>query len=357
MRVSGAALFVAAWTIAGVALTGGAAAGGSHAGARSPLDAARHDVDSSDYLGARGALDTALRAGTASPEDLAELYNLSGIVEGALGDEQAATASFAKWLSLDPKGTLPPGTSPKITRPYDAALAIVKAKRPLEVKVETSATPPSVTLIVVNDPEKLVAGVRVFAVADGQPEAKLEAKLEAPQLTLDVPHGRRIDLRVQAVDAHGNRLVELGSREVPIVITGADAAAGPHSANPGLVAVHEHAHEGASSPRPVYLRWWLWSAVGVAFAGAGTYFGLEARSDADRLSALNAESQQHAFTEARDLESTTRREALFCNIGLGVAGAFAIGASILYLTEPRLETRVSAVPVRGGGAVVFGGRF
>jgi hypothetical protein len=63
------------------------------------------------------------------------------------------------------------------------------------------------------------------------------------------------------------------------------------------------------------------------------------------------------FTEAQDLESRARREALFCNIGLGAAGAFAIGATILYLTEPRMETRISALPTRGGATVVYGGTF
>src|SRR3954462_2035736 len=109
--------------------------------AESALELARHDVESSDYLAARGALVSALDAGSASPEDLAEIYKLSGIVEGALGKDAEATASFARWLAIDPKGTLPPGTSPKITRPFDAA---AKKTDALKVKVETEAAPPSV---------------------------------------------------------------------------------------------------------------------------------------------------------------------------------------------------------------------
>src|ERR1700704_1487365 len=81
------------------------------------LALARHDVDGSDYLAARSALVAALNAGNASPADLAEIWKLTGIVEGALDDAAASTAAFEKWLTLEPKGALPPGTSPKIMRP------------------------------------------------------------------------------------------------------------------------------------------------------------------------------------------------------------------------------------------------
>ncbi|MEO8843865.1 MAG: hypothetical protein ABI591_11030 [Kofleriaceae bacterium] len=313
------------------------------------LAVARHDVDGSDYLAARGALVSALDSGTAGPEELAEIYKLSGIVEAALGNDDAATEAFDRWLSIDPKGILPAGTSPKIMRPFDSAAATLKAREPLKVKVETSASPPSVTLVVVNDPDKLITRAQVFVVADGKPEAKIEGAGTA-RITLALPHGERLDLRLQALDAHGNRVVELGSTDVPIVITGGAP----------LVATTKPVIRHRDEPiveRPLVLRWWLWTGVAVAFGGAGTYFGLQARDGANQLSAFNAASQQHVFTEATELASTTRRDALFFNIGMGAAGVFAIGATVLYLTRPHMETRVSVVPQRDGGAVVFGGAF
>jgi len=311
--------------------------------ADSALELARHDVETSDYMAARGALVSALDAGTASPEDLAEIYKLSGIVEGALGKEADATAAFAKWLSIDPKGALPPGTSPKIMKPYEAA---AKKTAPLKVKTETEAAPPSVTLVIESDPQQLVTRTRVFVRADGKPETKLEGTGK-----ISLPNGKRLDLRVQALDEHGNRVAELGSTDVPIVITGA----APEVAVVTKPVVKHH--EEPRAARPLYLRWWLWGAVGVAFGGAGAYFGYEAHSDVNALTALNAASQQHQFSEAQDLESRARREALFCNIGLGAAGAFAIGAAILYVTEPKLETQISALPTKGGATVVYGGSF
>lgn len=312
------------------------------ASAETSLQQARRDVEGSDYMAARASLVSALDAGDASPEEVAEIYKLSGIVEGALGNEKEATEAFAKSLSIDPKGTLPAGTSPKIMRPFEAA-----SHEALKVKVETSATPPAVTLVIVSDPAKLITRAQVFVIADGKPETKIEGAVGK----LALPAGKRLDLRVQALDAHGNRIVELGSTEVPIVITGGATPIEPVVPKK-IVKTREPAVE-----RPLYLRWWLWGTVGVAFAGAGTYFGLQARSDANDLSALNAASQQHTFTEASDLESRAKREALFCNIGLAAGGAFALGATILYLTRPHTETQISAVPMQGGAAVVVGGAW
>src|SRR5688572_6089572 len=112
---------------------------------------ARKAIEGSDYMAARPALDTALRAGTAGPADLAEIYKLTGVVEGALGNAAPAEKAFARWLALEPKGSLPPGTSPKITRPFVAAQEQVKKKGTLAAKAETADDPPSVTLVVVND--------------------------------------------------------------------------------------------------------------------------------------------------------------------------------------------------------------
>ena len=86
-------------------------------------------------------------------------------------------------------------------------------------------------------------------------------------------------------------------------------------------------------------------------------FGLQARSETDRLDKLNADSQDHTFDEAKAVESDARRDVLLFNIGMGVAGALAIGAAVLYVTEPHAETHVAAVPTNGGGAVVVGGHF
>jgi hypothetical protein len=114
-----------------------------------------------------------------------------------------------------------------------------------------------------------------------------------------------------------------------------------------------------AQPRPVYLRWWPYAAAGVATLAATGYFALAARSASGDLEGIIASSAQHHFGEARAVEDRGRRDALLTNIGLGVTGALAIAAGVLYATRPRDRVEVSSgvAPLPGGGQLVLGGRF
>jgi hypothetical protein len=319
------------------------------------LGQARKAIAESDYVSARPALATALAAGGHGSEDLAEIYRLTGIVDAALGDARAATEAFTRLLALSPRAALPAGTSPKIKRPFDAAAKFIEGHAALEVKSETAARPPVITLVVVNDPLSMIAQVRAVFAVDGGPEQTREVEA-SERSDLPLPLGRRIDARLIALDSHGNHLAEIGSREVPIVIV-TDAPA-PAVAAPAPV-VHRRAQVVTASPRPVYLRWWPYAGAAAVFAGLTGYFAWTVHSDTGELDRLNADSVHHPFGAARAVEDRARREVLFTNIGLGVTGACALAAGILYLTTPRdrVETRVTAVPLPSGGAVVLGGTF
>jgi hypothetical protein len=327
-----------------------------------PIDDAKVAVDASDYLKARAALTEALASGADGRDELAEIYRLSGIVAGALGDAKASTAAFQRALALSPKIELPPGTSPKIARPFAQAQGLAKQSAPLEIKSETEADPPSVTVVVASDPLAMIARVRVLAVVDGKPEQTFD-RLASERTTVELPAGARLDVRVAALDEHGNRLAELGSRAVPIVILG--KAAPPPPGGGGKVAAGapppRPPERPARPPRPLYLKWWMWGASAALFGGAAVYFGIDAVLAKGDLAELNGSSVEHTFDEAKDVEARARRDVLLTNIGWGAAGVFAVGATILYLTEPRPvrgERRLSVAPVRGGGgAIVLGGRF
>jgi hypothetical protein len=314
---------------------------------------ARKAVDASDYDAARVAIDKALADGTHGRDELADLYRMKGIVDAAEGNTAAATTAFGKWLALDPKASLPPGTSPKITQPFDAAKDQAKGRQPVKVKTETTAEPPTVKLEIVSDPFLMISKVRVHVRADGGKETTIEGK---KQVSIALPKGNRLDLYVEALDDSGNRVAVVGSSDVPIVITGGHEE----------VVVVRHDDKGkalppgpppATHPRPLYLRWWMWTGAAVAVGAGGAYFGFGARSETDKLNQLNANSSDHSFDEAKAVESDARRDVLLFNIGMSVAGAFAIGAAILYVTEPHAETHVAAVPTSGGAAVLVGGHF
>ena len=313
-----------------------------------PLVQARTAVAGSDYASARAPLAAALAAGTHSPDELVEIYQLSGTVAAALGDAKAATDAFTSLLALSPKATLPPGTSPKIRRPFEAAGRYFTTHRPLELRLETNAR--SIALIQVSDPLAMVARARVvFSVDGGAPRTQEAAALERTELAL--PPGVRIVARVAALDRYGNRLVELGSDAEPIVIAGVPPVV--RAAPPSETA------PVSSAPLPVYRRWWPYAAATGVFAGATAYFALSARSASHDLEALNADSPNHSFAEAKDVENRAKRRVLLTNVGLGVTAVFAVTAGVMFALTPRerFEPQLSAAPVPGGAAVVFGGHF
>ncbi|MEO8699479.1 MAG: hypothetical protein ABI867_05520 [Kofleriaceae bacterium] len=327
----------------------------TQAAADPPIDRAKAAVEASDYLTAKTALGEALAAGTNSPDQLAEVYRLTGIVTGALGDTDASTDAFTRCLALAPKATLPPGTSPKIAKPFATAQAYFTKHEPLKIKTETAAEPAAVTVIVVSDPLKMIARVQAVFSVDAGAEQTLE-QASAKQTKIALPKGKRLDIRIAALDSNGNHVAELGSVDVPIVIVGPATSGGV--AKPRVVVTRPST---PAKPRPLYLRWWLWGAATVAVAGAGVYFGLDAVSAKNDLDELNATSSNHTFDEAKDVESHARRSVLLTNIALGTAGGLAVVTAILYLTRPTTkpqERRVVLAPLRdGGAAIVFGGGF
>jgi hypothetical protein len=328
------------------------------AAADTPLDRAKAAIDQSDYFTARSSLDEALRSGANKPDEVAEVYRLSGFVAAALGDAKAAKAAFERCLTLAPNSALPAGTAPKIIKSFVAAQESLKGKKPLEIKTETATEPPSVTIQVVEDPLKMITKVQATFVVDGKPEQKLD-KDAADKVTIELPKGKRIDLRVAALDEHGNRLAELGSTSVPIVILG---KGGGDSG--GTVVIKKPPPPKPTGPikeRPLYLQWWLWGGASVVFLGAGTYFGVAAILAKNELQDLGNESGNHPFDQVTPVEDRARRNVLLTNIGLIAGGAFAATTVVLYLTRPKqpTERRMAVTPTvhSNGAGVVLGGTF
>jgi hypothetical protein len=325
--------------------------------AQSAIAKAQAALDASDYDAAKAALQDALASGANGPDDLAEIYRLSGIVAGALGDAKEATDAFERLLALSPKATLPVGTSPKIAKPFKAAQDFFKKHDPLRAKTETTEHPAQVALVVASDPLAMVARARVTFRANGRDEKTLEVAGK-DRIAVELPRARRLDLRVAALDERGNRLVELGSVDVPIVIVDATAPAElepkPRVIEPKQVAAPP------PKPRPRWGSWRTWGiAAGASVVGAAA-FGILTKQDIDRLNYLNAHSLDYAYSDEQAAESRARRDLVVTEVFAAAAGVFAIGTFVLYLTAPHTSERapsVTAVPVRGGGAIAIGGSF
>lgn len=321
------------------------------------LDKARAAIDASDYLAARSALADALATGDNGPDELAEIYRLTGTIAAGLGDGPAATDAFERMLALAPHATLPAGTSPKITRPFSAAQAFYKTHQPVQIKVDTAASPPSVTITVVADPLHMIASAHAVVRVDGSRDQTLDKHVDAstPTIVLGLPAGRRIDLRVSARDDHGNRLAEVGTADVPLVIVGsapATTATTATAATPPIAAVQ------ATPPPPhrrsELLAWWLYGGAALGAAAVGSVFGYEVYQAHDQLQSLAAAGKPES--DAKAVESRGDRDALISNIAFAAAGALAITTVILYVTHDSRE-HLAPAPMSGGGGVVWEGRF
>jgi hypothetical protein len=327
------------------------------------LARARRAVATSDYVAARTELAAARDAGDHSPDDTAAIYRLTGIVEAALGNSDAATTAFIQLLALTPGATMSAGTSPKIRQPFDDAVRFLAGRAPLQVRTETRAAPPAISLIVVSDPVGMVARVRVVYAIDRGAERITDARASR-RTDIALPAGGRIDARVIALDTYGNRLVELGSKDAPITILGASPARPVPGDVTALTAVSSSAMAPrdasitARAARPIYLRWWPYAVATGVSAGVTAYFGWAAYSDVQDLWRLPSEDPR-----AGEVADRGRRNTMIANIGFGVTGAFAVAAAVMYAVESRAgpeqrtKPRVTAVPLRAGGALVIGGTF
>lgn len=211
----------------------------------------------------------------------------AGLDRGAVAEEH-----FARVLALDPRRTLPDGTSPKITGPFDAARARTAV---LRVSAKTEAR--TASLVVESDALNLVGGISVLLV-DGR-------ELRGSGTQLAVPASPRVD-QISALDAFGNRLwtqtIALPLERVP----GAD--------------------------RPLYARWQLYAVLGaggLAAGGLGAWRMHVAQNEFDRLKAEGG----HDYSQLHDVEQRGDRWALVANIGFGVGAAGVLAATILYITH------------------------
>jgi hypothetical protein len=306
-----------------------------------PLAEAQRFMEEVRFDKARESLDGVLRQGTSDPAGLAAIYRLRGEVSVALGDSRGAREAFSRWLMIDPAAALPAGTSPKIVAAFDATRAALADKPPLRVRA-TPTPRGSVLVVVESDPLELVRGARAsYARADGAPRRVEGAGRGRIELLL--PAEAPLVVQVAAIDLHGNAL-RLMTVERPATRPAAVAAA-----------------RTAAPPPPWYARWYPWAGAAALSGAATVYFGLEARSDQEELDAVIADSGNHSYDEARDIEERGDRHALLANVGAAVTGGLAVVSGILYLRgrhgaePPALQVAPSATP--DSAALLIEGHF
>lgn len=213
----------------------------------------------------------ALAEGGHSPERLARIYELLAVALAADGDEAGARDAYIKFLALRPDSRVDMDLAPRLRSPFMEARGYWAARSD-RLAVEARLVRGQRGLRVeVTDPIGMAHEVRVLTRAHGDPRPMRETRyaVQASRLVHvhDLPEADRIDYVVQLLDAHGNRLVELGTTDEPRTV-GRPAPAPEAPPRP------------PEERRPGVPRWvWgvLGGVVGAAALGIGLGVGLRTK--------------------------------------------------------------------------------
>ncbi|HKE20011.1 MAG TPA: tetratricopeptide repeat protein [Kofleriaceae bacterium] len=339
------------------------------------LDEARRELGELRYEQALATLDRALEAGTSGPAATAQIYLLLGEVRASVGQRGEAERAFQMALSIDPDLELRKGVSPKIGRPFHRAQRARRGDRPIAIAHRVVAQdPPTVAVLVQSDPLGMVAGARIiYWSKDGA--ARSVAGAGKDRIEIALPRGAS-RFTVAGIDAHGNRVAELGSDDQPLTLgTGnsarprpaparvaatpeVDAGPAPAPRAPRPEAAAEVAIEKRGEPTstPFYASWLVWGGVTLGFAAVGTWAGLSANSAVNDLDDIRASNYEVEFTAAKKVADRAEQRSLIANICFGAATATAITSAVFYFRSRHDsgetdDSDVALAPVLGQGQV------
>lgn len=279
---------------------------------------AREAIDEIRYDDARELLVQALKQGGNQPEELVEIYRLSGATAAVLGPPELAEQYYRRMLALAPDATLPADASPRLRDPFVAAQAYMAVQQRFSARATRTAQGIAVSVV---DPLHMV--VAVATLERGELRGK-QPFANAPVVLADV--GSEVVL----LDESGNflRVVEVLARGAATASASASADGGARAA--GFLGDASGASDTSTSPRTPILRRWITYAIPAGlFAGASAYFFVDARRAHDRLDDIVANDSMHYFDDAETERRRWRRDTIAAWVGTGLAVGFTATAIVM----------------------------
>ncbi len=213
----------------------------------------------------------AIASGRLDPARLARVYELMGVAHAASGDEEASREAYKKMLALRPDAQVDTNLAPRLRSPFMEARGYwaTRSER-LEVDVVLARAERGLRVQLI-DPLGMASGVVVRTRVAGEMRPLDERVFDAARELLApvdaLPAADRIEYVVEVLDVAGNRMLQLGTRDLPNVV-GREPAV-----SPGLVGGGSDVDEGGGR-----VPGWVWGLLGgvVVAAGLGTglYVGL-----------------------------------------------------------------------------------
>ena len=240
------------------------------------LEELRRLMDEAEYRRGLSVARAVIEGGGLTPPELAEAYVALATCSAAFRRRDDTRDAFIKVLAINPLYSLPNTASPLLRRPLRRAQAFWTEKRRPSIRLEP--------------PERLLRG-EVFVVEPDfepgdLPELVTEMTLHLRQPDgsyaiyigvdgrIEIPPGDlegldTIEYFVAGRDQYGNIVTSAGAPSAPLRLALVDPAPEPE---PEL-AVDEPL-EPLRPRRRWFRRWWVWTIVGVAVAGAATGLAL-----------------------------------------------------------------------------------
>lgn len=237
------------------------------------LPRAKDEYDRLEFDRAARTLRRAIEHAHNCRGDLAEIYRLQAFVDAVNAERERCQRGFEILLALEPDYIMAPDVPPKIRTCFEDALAVAPSRRELDLRHRPpeSATPNAPVSIPVDviDPLRVVdqvqvwfrrRGVNVYTTVSVRADDEVVPVIPALAVPSD-PEGYALEYFVRAVDRWEGTLFEIGSPREPLAVR----------VEPGRPS------------RPIYARWWFWTAIGVAAAGAGAAAWAASASPSDDI--------------------------------------------------------------------------
>ncbi len=260
----------------------------------SPLMEANRIYETGDIDGAIEAYDEALRAPGNQTRNILHIHRRLGLLRAAIGDTERARIHFAIAIAMAPDTPASAELSPELREHWEQTRAEQEA---IEVRLDPlsnlSRTAESeLRVSVLNTPAGTVTSIRVIVRTNDEDPWSTTLSGVGP-IDFQLPAaawngGQRVQVRVEALDAHGGVIAEYRSSLNTAVIqtvtetrileverpTESSPPAEPEpaqaSAPPHAVDLAELPEEEPESERSIWASPWLWAITGIVVAGATT---------------------------------------------------------------------------------------
>jgi hypothetical protein len=244
--------------------------------------------DKHDVAGADALLKEAIADGGLAPDEIVDAYVYLGVVESALGRDNPSLKAFREAALIDGKFKVPDGASARVK--YIAEYArkekskfgsfALTADAPQLVKPGAAFT----TTATIDAAHITMAASLTITVHDALAQKTYtHDETPAPEVKLEVPArmtlpGASLEVRVDALDAHKNRLASVSKKvhveAAPVPLVATNTASEPSSEETPSKEKESKGGGFWSSPWP-----YLIGGVALAAGGAAVFFTTRQTSD------------------------------------------------------------------------------